>query len=357
MAMTSRQRVLAALDHTTPDRPPLNYYGTPETTAALLRRLALPDAEALLRHFGADMRYVGPRYVGPDAFTGFAGYGSGGTDVWGVTWQAARNPYCTYYEVAGHPLADATTVAQIDAHAWPSLDWFDVSHLAEEIRRIQEPEPRAIVWPTGTFFELAWCMRGLDRFLMDLVDQPAIAARLMERVVAFCRALTQRAVEAARGGIDIVWSSSDVGMQTGMIVSPELWRQAIRPWHCELVTPFKAMGLRTRYHTDGTVTPIIEDLIEMGVDLLDPIQPKARDMDAELLRDRFDGRIAFYGGVDTQELMPRGTPEAVAAEVLRLIDVLGRGGGYVVAASNAVQPDVPFENVLALYLTARDFRY
>jgi uroporphyrinogen decarboxylase len=117
------------------------------------------------------------------------------------------------------------------------------------------------------------------------------------------------------------------------------------------------MGMKTRYHTDGSVAPIIEDLIEMGLDLLDPSQPRTAGMEAEELYGRFGGRLSFYGGLDTQHLLPHGTAGQVEAEVLRLIDVLGGSGGYVVAASNAVQPDVPVENVLALYETAREYRY
>ena len=139
--------------------------------------------------------------------------------------------------------------------------------------------------------------------------------------------------------------------------SPELWRERIRPFHKELIEPFKRMGLKTRYHMDGSIIPIIEDLIEMGLDLLDPIQPNTKGMDAENLRALFGKRISFYGGVDTQRLLPYGSAREVEDEVLRLISILGSNGGYVIAASNAVQPDVPIENILTLYRTAREYRY
>ncbi len=190
-----------------------------------------------------------------------------------------------------------------------------------------------------------------------MLEQPEIADYILGKVTMLMREVTMRAVEAADGQIDIIWSASDVGIQTGMFCSPKLWRQRIKPWHRHHVEPFKQMGLRTRYHTDGAIAPIIDDLIEMGVDLLDPIQPKAAGMDAESLHRQFGGRISFYGGVDTQSLMPYGTPRQVEAEVIRLIELFGAEGGYVVAASNAVQPNVPIENILALYCTARDYRY
>ena len=355
--MNSHERVMAALDHRRPDRPPLNYFGTAETTEKLLSHLKLETKEDLLRYFGADMRYVSPSYVGPDVFSGMFGFGTGGTDMWGVRWQEVSNRFCTYFEPVHHPLAEATTVRDIESYSWPKSDWLSVSHIGDDIREFNEGERRAIVLSVGSFVEIAWTLRGLEQFLMDMVECPAIVEAILTRVTGMCKELSMRSVEAAQGGIDIVWSAGDVGMQTGMIMSPELWRQQIKPFHRGLIEPFKQMGMRTRYHTDGSVLPIIEDLIEMGLDLLDPIQPDTPGMDAENLNAQFGGRLSFYGGVDTQKLLPYGTAREVEDEVLRLIRVLGANGGYVVAASNAVQPDVPIENILALYGTAREYRY
>ncbi len=357
MAMTSHERVMTALSHRKPDRPPLNYFGTPETTKKLLEHLHLENHEDLLCYFRADMRYVSAKYVGPKEYSGDSGYSSGGTDMWGVPWRSISNEFCTYTEVASHPLGEITTLQQLQEYPWPSPDWLSVSHLKEDIQSINRSEPKAIVLPTGFFYETAWFLRGFEQLMMDFVVQPDIAEFIMMKITGLFKEVAIRAVEASDGQIDIVWSRSDVGMQDGMMFSPELWRKQIKPWHRELIEPFKQMGLKTRYHTDGGVTPIIDDLIEMGVDLLDPIQPKAKGMDAENLSARFGGRISFYGGVDTQELLPFGTAAQVESEVLRLISILGSNGGYVVAASNAVQPDVPIENILALYRTASEYRY
>ena len=355
--MTSRDRVLTALAHQRPDRPPLNYYGTPETDSKLMAHLGLETREELLCHFGADMRYVAAHYTGPPEFSGGTGYATGGTDMWGVQWRVVQNDFCAYNEVASHPLADATTLREIEDYPWPNPDWLTPVHLRAEIEQLNDPEPRAIVLPVGSFFETAWYVRGLERFLMDMVECPAIAECLLMNVTGFCKEVAMRALEAADGRIDIAWSASDVGMQTGMLLAPELWRRQVKPWHDELIAPFKEMGLLTRYHSDGAISEIIEDLIDMGLDLVDPIQPKAAGMDAESLAQRFGGRIAFYGGTDTQELLPRGTPQDVEDAVLRNIALLGQNGGYVVAASNAIQADVPVENVLTLFRTAREYRY
>ena len=355
--MTSYERVMKSLNFQKPDRPPLNFFGTPEVWANMKRHLHVETNEDVHILLGSDMRYVSARYVGPDRFVGNSGFGDGGTDVWGIQWKPVSNQFATYHEIARHPLAELTRLKEIQEYTWPSPDWFDVSHLKEEISRINDRERRAIVYSTGNFFETPWYMRSMERFLMDFVECPEIAEYLMMKATSFYKELSIRAIEASEGMIDIVWSASDVGMQTGLMMSPEIWRRYIKPWHRELIVPFKKMGLKTRYHSDGSLIPIIEDLIEMGLDLLDPIQPKAKGMDADNLYRMFGGRISFYGGIDTQDLLPHGKPEDIEKEVLRYIRTLGADGGYVAAASNAIQPDVPVENILAMFRTARDYTY
>ena len=355
--MTSKERVIAVLEHRRPDRVPLNYYGTPETDRKLMEHLGIETRDELLRRLGTDMRYIGPEYAGPDCYSGIHGYHSGGTDMWGMQWQPAGNEFTTYTELVGSPLAGATTLGDVEAYPWPSADWLSVGHVKQAIEEANRDEPRAVVLAVGEFLEIACGMRGKEQFLVDMLLEPDIARAMLERVIDICETALKRAVEEAEGGIDIVWTGSDVGMQTGMQFSPELWREMVQPFQRRLIEPFKKMGLKTRYHSDGAIAPIIPDLIEMGLDLLDPIQPNVPGMDPENLRALSAGRLAYYGGVDTQHLMPYGTPAEIEAKVLELIEILGDAGGYIAAASNAVQPDVPVENILTLYRTAREYRY
>lgn len=277
--------------------------------------------------------------------------------MWGMKWTPVSNRFATYNELVHHPLAGAETIKDVEEYDWPSADWLSAEGIKETIKKANEDERRAIVIATGEFFDIASGMRGQAQFMMDLMTNPKLAQCMIRHVLAVCRTATMRAVEEADGGIDIVWSGSDVGMQTGMLFAPEIWRELVKPLHYELIGPFKKLGLKTRYHCDGAIAAIIPDLIEMGLDLLDPIQPNLPGMDPENLRKLSGGRLAYYGGVDTQHLMPYGKPKEVEAKILELIEVLGENGGYVAAASNAVQADVPVENALALYLTARDYRY
>lgn len=356
--MSSHERVMACLCHRKPDRPPLNYYGTDATTARLLKHLGLENKAQLLSYFDADFRYVGPQYVGPSRYCGITGFHCGGTDVWGMQWSPASNQFCTYYE-STPSLAHATTIRDLEEHPWPKLDWFTFDHIRQQVLSFNDRQQYAIVYADTNFFEVACWIRGLEQLLVDMIEQPELAYWLMEKVTTFYHGLVMRAIEAAGDVIDIIWSSSDVGMQTGLMISPQVWREQIKPWHRMLITPFKEMGFKTRYHSDGAISSIIGDLIEMGLDLLDPIQPNTPGMSPEELVRDFGGRLAYYGGINTQTLLPYGSTSEVEQEVLRYIDLLGRQNsyGYCVAASNSLQPDVPVENILTMFRTAREYRY
>jgi len=192
---------------------------------------------------------------------------------------------------------------------------------------------------------------------MDLTIQPEIANMIMKKVSDFFSELANRAIEATNGSIDIILSASDIGTNEGMMISPELWKKYVKPWTSRVIEPFSKLGYKTWYHSDGDFTEILEDFIEMGLDIIDPIQPKAKNNDPKNLKARFGGKIVFSGGIDQQELLPFRTPEIVRKEVTRTIDILGDNGGYIVSSSNALQPDVPLENILSLFKTVQEYKY
>ena len=355
--MEPYERVFTAMSHQAPDRPPINYIATPEVHACLKKHLGMEDDEALRRFLGADIRYVSARYVGPKGTMGAAGVTAAGKDFLGIVWKPVKNQFGTYNEIAFHPLGHVTTVEEVEHYPWPSVDWFDFSHLKEEIARLNADRRHAILFFAGGAFETPWYMRGMERFLMDLIECPEIAEAISRRAMEFYKARAMRAIEASDGQIDIIGSGGDIGTQRSMMLAPDLWRKHIKPYSEQLIRSFKDVGLRTFYHSCGSIVPVIGDLIEMGLDILDPIQPKAAGMDPEMLKSRFGSRLTFHGGIDEQELLPRGTAEEVRSEVQRLIDILGKQGGYIVCAAHAIQPDTPVENILAMYEVAREYRY
>ena len=354
--MEPYERITAAVRHECPDRIPIDYIATPETNITLKKHFGIDADEVLLRKLGVDIRRVAPRFVGPEDMTGAAGVGAQGKDFLGIVWKPVKNEFGTYNEIGFHPLGRVTTVKEVEDYSWPQVDWFDFSHLKEEISQLNQDHRYAIMYFAGGAFETPWYMRGMERFLMDLVECPDIAESICRHALKFYRERAMRAIEASGGRIDIIGSGGDIGTQRGMMLSPELWRQHIKPYSEQLIRPFKEMGLITYYHSCGGIVPVIEDLIEMGLDILDPVQPKAAGMDPEELKSRFGDRLTFHGGIDEQELLPRGNPSEIRKEVERIIQIFGKKGGYIACPAHAIQPDTPVENILALYETANGQR-
>lgn len=355
--MEPYERVMSAINHQSVDRCPIDYIATPEAHASLKRYLKIDDDEALLRRLGVDIRYIGPRFIGPKDMIGAGGGNEAGRDFLGVVWKPVRYERGVYNEIAFHPLGDVTTVKEIEHYSWPSVDWFDFSHLKEEIARLNKDKRYATIYICGGSFETPWYMRGLERFLMDLVECPDITEAICHHVTEFYKKRALRAIEQSDGQINIIGSGGDLGTQRGMMLSPELWRKYIKPWSEQLIRPFKDMGLKTFYHSCGSIVPVIEDFIEIGLDILDPIQVRAQGMDPEHLKEMFGDRLCFHGGVDEQHTLPFGTLKELRSEVIRRIEVLGREGGYILAPCHAIQADTSPENIMAMYDTALGYRY
>jgi uroporphyrinogen decarboxylase len=350
--MTGYERVLKTVSHQRADRLPIDYCATPESHVALKQHLGIEDDEALLQKLGCDFRRVEARFVGPAGIDGAPGIRARGKDFLGIVWQPKKNEFGTYNEIAVHPLAEARSVRDIEEYSWPSVDWFDYSHLSDEIDRLNADSRYCIILFVGGSFETPWYMRGMERFLMDLVEAPDIAEAICHRVTEFYKARALRALEQSKGKIDLMFSGGDIGTQRGMMLSPDLWRQYIKPYTGQLIRTFKEMGLITMYHSCGSIVPVIDDLIDMGLDILDPIQPLAKGMDAVSLKQRFGGKVAFHGGIDEQQLLPYATPDEVRRETARVMGVLGDDGAYIVCPAHYIQPDTPPANIVALYDTA-----
>ena len=355
--MEPYERIMRIVQRQPVDRPGIDYYATPEFDLMLKDHLGTDDGEAVLQRIGCDIRRVAGKYVGPPELDGAAGVGAQGRDFLGIVWKPMANRFATYNEIAHHPLGHVTTVREVEEYSWPDPDWFDFSHFKEEIARLNREQRYCILFFVGGAFETPWYMRGLERFLMDLVETPDIAEAISHHATTFYKARALRALEAADGAIDMVYSGGDIGTQRGMMLAPDLWRKYIKHNQAQLITAFKEMGLITMYHSCGSIVPVIEDLIEMGLDILDPIQPKAEGMSAENLKELFGGRISFHGGIDEQELLPRGTPQQVRAETERIISVFGADGGYIVCPAHAVQPDTSPETALAMFAAAVEWRF
>jgi len=366
--MTSRERVWAAVNHREPDRVPLDIGGGGSTTlvAEAYQRLeahwGLPpreprvmskafrltylDEDALVL-LGSDTRALGVK--GFSRAPAPTGDPSTFRDAWGVIWRKAEYPGGYYWELHGHPLAEAT-VDDLERYPWPDpLDPALTAGLAEEVRALHAG-PYAIMADGGfkSFFELGFMMRGLEQLLVDLVADPGFVRALLEKLLELNLAGTRRFLEIAGPYIQVFRAADDLATQTGLLMSPEVYRTVLKPIYkryfdaVHTLTPAKLF-----YHSCGCVNELVDDLVEIGVDVLNPVQVSAMGDTAEL-KARFGSRVTFWGGIDTQRVLPHGTPADVEREVRTRIRDLGPGGGYVVASVHNIQPDVPPENVLAM---------
>ncbi len=355
-SITPRQRVEMALHHEEPDRTPFDFWAVPEVWAALRRYLDTDDDADVLRLLGVDCRWVRTDYVGPAPIAQEDG---SYYDAFGAHRRSVSNEFCTYEEYAGHPLADVQTVAEVESWpGWPPTEHWDVSTLKDKIQALNRGTEYWLCYEVGGIFEWSWGLRGFEQFLMDLVVKPEIACAIMDCYTGLYIANVTRVLEAAavcRRGIDMVYTYDDMGTQQGLLISEAMWRELVLPRHLRLNAAIRRFPVKIMYHSCGAIYPLIGALAdELGIDVLNPLQPRAAGMDAARIKREFGGRLSFYGAVDIQRTLPRGAPQEVQAEVQERCRVLGRGGGYICASAHYIQADTPLENIVAMYTTPRE---
>lgn len=366
--MNSRERVLAVLHHERPDRVPIDLGSTAvsgihqqannrlkatlgiqanEPVHDVVQGLVVPD-ERILQRFGVDHRRVALR---PPS-NAISVLPSGDENTYHDEWGMRRQHTGLYWEIVGHPLANATVK---DLHQYPWPDPYDpnrVAGLADEAQRLYEETDYALVadFLGGGVFEQALWMRGFERFMMDMIGDEPFATTLLDTLLELYIEFYTVYLEAVGPYVQIVAVGDDLGMQTGPLISPKIYRRLIKPRHKEL---YDFIHSRTEakilHHTCGSVFPLVQDLIDVGVDILNPIQTSARGMDPATLKQDFGERLVFHGGIDVQQILPFATPERVKKEVRHIVTTLGHGGGYIFAPSHNIQADVPPENIVAMY--------
>jgi uroporphyrinogen decarboxylase len=383
-SISPRQRVLTTLRRQQPDRTPVDFLATPEIWERLLEKIQ-PDVasighsdyfdpawEAILRHFEVDCRvlsydqfYSPPESVlRPGAKVEWWEAMSRSTpnrmwrqrmpdghyyDLWNHHIRIVENANGRYEEFATWPLNKATSIEDLKSHLWPEPDWWDFSPLPGIMQQLDAHQEYHIRFRIGSIFETAWQLRGMQEFLMDLSLNPAIPQYIMERMTDILVENTRRVLDIADDRLDMVYFYDDVATQNSLMISQKMWRNYVRPCHIKLIEVARAYNKPVMYHCDGALYPLIPEIVDMGVDLLNPVQADAKGMDPQRLKDEFGDRLCFHGGIDIIKTLPRGTVEDVKAEVSERIRVLGKNGGYIMASSHHIQPDTPLENVLAMY--------
>lgn len=347
------ERVETALAHRQPDRVPFDFWAVPEVMQRLREALDAGD-EQVLRLLGVDCRMVTTRYVGSKARELPDGTS---IDPWGTHRRHVANEFGVYDEYASFPLAQAETAADVLGWEWACPDDWDVSGVREQCERLNAGGRYHLRYEVGGIFEWSWALRGFERFLLDLVDKPEVACAIMDRFTDVYIENTRRVIEAAGGLLDMVYTYDDVGIQNGLLMSTRMWRKYILPRHQRLNAAIRSAGYPVKiiYHSCGAVYPLIGAFVDdMGIDVLNPLQPRAAGMDMARIKAEFGDRLSFHGAVDIQHTLPHGTPAEVQAEVQERCALLGRGGGYICTSAHYIQADTPLENIVAMYTTPRE---
>jgi uroporphyrinogen decarboxylase len=382
--LTPRERVRMALRHEEPDRVPMDFLATMEIWDRLIAHLRLdtssigpaeyfePGREALLRHFEVDCRVLSydqfctpPEWlIKPGSHVDWWVSMNRSTpnrmwrqvnpddtfhDIWSTHSYRMETAVGAYEGFKTWPLSTATSIAELKQHPWPEPGWWDFSPLPSLMRQLDAHAPYHIRFRIGSVFEIGWQLRGLEEFMIDLASQPEFPLYIMDRLTEIHHENLRRVLEIAGDRLDMVYFYDDVATQQSLMISKKMWHKYVRPHHAKLIELAHKYNKPVMYHTDGAVRQIIPEFIEMGVDVLNPLQPDAKDMDLPAIKAEFGDRLTFHGGVDIMRTLPKGKPEQVQAEVRARVDALGAGGGYILCSSHHIQPDTPIENVIAMY--------
>ncbi|MGA2528300.1 MAG: uroporphyrinogen decarboxylase family protein [Acidimicrobiales bacterium] len=350
-----RERVAAALNHTTSDRCPWQATFTPEFAERIRVDMGLEDGAGAHNPHGAgnpcDLEIALDQDILITSVgwaNSYYGEGSEYVDEWGIAWKsvAYKTPFGLghYTEPVGHPLAGAGRDALARYEA-PDPTRPELYSEAEQLLVAHGSQYWIVGSTVTTIFETAWALRGFEQMLTDFIDDPALADGILEIPYRYHLAAAERLVEL---GVDMIWLGDDIGQQQGMLISPKHWRRFLKPRMAHFIERLKTINpdLKVAYHTDGCVYAVIAELIEIGLDVLNPVQPAA--MDAVRLKREYGRDLCFWGSVDEQYTLPFGSPDEVSAQVAERIATLGEGGGLILAPTHHVQLDTPLENFWAM---------
>ena len=346
--MKHRERVQIALSHQIPDRCPMHMSFTPEFELRLKKAMGLEsdlhNGYALERALDQDLLLTSVGWVN-SYYQDNQDY----TDEWGVGWRAIEyeTPYGMgfYTEVNHHPLHEDSA---LDSYEPPDPNRPSLFIDAEKTIKDFKDEYWIVGVTVTTIFETAWALRGFEKLLTDLSLNPDLAEMILG--IPYQYHLTT-AKTLTKLGVDMIWLGDDIGAQDGMIMSPKMWRKFLKPRMANFIHELKTINpdLKVAYHSDGNIMNIIPDLIEIGLDVLNPIQPAC--MDPAQIKKAFGNHLSFWGSIDEQHTLPFGSPDDVRNEVLNRIETLGQNGGLILGPTHHIQLDTPLKNFWSMVNT------
>jgi uroporphyrinogen decarboxylase len=373
--MRPRERIRKALNHQEPDRVPLILGGCTSTSISvqayqrLKKYLRLNhDAvtymsfalqiveieETVFKAFEIDIRPVAEK--APSEASSYDSQNDALTDEWGTTWK--RPEGSLYYDIVDPPLRDAT-IEDLDKYAWPDPDHPERNDgVLQRAKDLHENSPYAVYGnvPGNNIFERSWFLRGYEQFLMDLAIDKGFAHALLSHITNIQKRRTANFLSQCGKYLDIIRTGDDLATQTTVQIAPSLYREMIKPYHREYFQLIREYtDAKIMFHCCGAIYPLIPDLIEIGVDILNPVQVSCEQMDTKKLKEEFGDQLSFCGAIDTQHVLPYGSVADVRAEVRQRIADLGIGGGYLLASVHNIQADVPPENIATMFTAGAEY--
>ena len=350
--MTSKERVRAAITYSYPDRTPAAFESIDLVKEKLLKHYGFTNENQLLDKFEIDIVSTYAPYTGPlkESFVNKQGH-----EVVYNSWEVGQIFHTindrVFVTVADYPLAGLSTLKDLEKYSFPNPDNFNYEFVK---RTCEKHKDKAIIVGHEGPFQMVTELMDTEEFCMLMVDEPEITKALLDKMVDFVVEYYERVFLAADGQVDIFRPHDDYGTQISLMFSIPMWREFFRDNTKKLASLAHKHGAFYMQHSCGAIAPLIPEFIDCGVDMLEPLQ-KLPGMDPETLFEKYGGKIVFHGGIDTQSILPFGTPDDVIKEVelyIRTLNPEGKGG-YILMASQAIENDVPIENIEALYSTPR----
>ncbi|HBR19548.1 MAG TPA: hypothetical protein DD726_04965 [Phycisphaerales bacterium] len=355
--MTSKERFKLACEFKKADQIPVDYLAHPETDKKLRKHLSCETEQQLLDKLGCDFFYSPGRDISQNE--GFMPFYKGAklditdkqrTCPLGIRWtRGAYDSKFSVDEAVENPLKNAQTEKDILNHNWPKAKDFDFSVLQAECQKNANRVIIGGLW-TGIMGD-SYRLCGFENFLLNTALNPNLIKCLIDRMRDMYLELNEKYFSQLKGKIDIWFFGNDFGSQDGLLLNPDMWHKFFFENIKKLTALAHGFGLKVMMHSCGGISGIIPSLIEAGVDILDPIQITAKGMNPQALAEKFGGKIVFHGGIDTQQILPYGTVEDVKKHSRQIIDALSKKGGYIFAGSQILGPDIPVENIIAMYNT------
>lgn len=360
--MNSKERVKIALEHKNPDHVPINFSASPWVVKSIKDHLNVSTKRELLKALhvdlfdmrGIDLKgAISPRYNGPNSLGLPLNWSGDVLELWGIKEEIIETGHGKIYSQRTFPLSEAQKVQDLEDYLWPDPAWFDYSTVR---RQLEEWSDFAIICSGCSIFQHPTFLRGMDKLMVDMIKAPEMADFVFDKFTNFYYQYYRRIFKNAGDLIDIFRIADDLGGQNNLLLSPQMTERFFFPRLKRLIDLAKEYHIKVLFHSDGNIHRLIPRLVELGIDILDPLQPEATGMNPERIKKEFGEQLCLMGGISVQRILSTGTAQDVRAEVRKRIDQLAPGGGYILSPGHPVlQVDVPIGNILEMYKTAYQY--